>query len=493
MNIIPIVPSNGKDPVSTLGFTDDQLKAYHKLIEFIDSPYNPNDYKRALIGYAGTGKTYLTKSLIKNCKLNYSLIGLAAPTHKAARVLKENIRISNVKINTIASDLGLKPNYEHQSFDINNPPFDTQGKIKIGDYKVYIVDESSMVSRSMSMLLEKVCKTKGCKIIYIGDDAQLPPVSENYSSALRGLTSFKLSQIVRQDEDNPIRYLLNLLRYDIQNNTFNFLTYISKKENKEKFDVGNTKGYRVCDTREFGEKVLTYFTDEQLTKNVDFVKIVAYTNDCVSSWNKFIRYNIIEDAETSVITKNDLFTSYLTVVNQFNDTVIINSEDYILHDVVNYVHPTYELQGFLVKFTAICGGKVTTPLFILNHKDLFSVDRYVKLSNNLIESAKNAASKLKAQRWREYFAFKEGVLLLCDIKKRIGDDVKTIFSRNIDYGFAITAHKSQGSTYDTCMVDVNDICFDKYGNLRSNAESINRMLYVACSRAKNKLYLKFGN
>lgn len=490
MNIIPIVPSNGKDPVSTLGFTDDQLKAYKELIDFIDSPYNPNDYKRALIGYAGTGKTYLTKSLIKNCKLNYSLIGLAAPTHKAARVLKENIRISNVKINTVASDLGLKPNYEHQAFDINNPPFDSQGKIKIGNYKVYIVDEASMVSRSMSMLLEKICKDKGCKIIYIGDDAQLPPVNESYSSALRGVKSYKLSKIVRQDEDNPIRYLLQLLRYDIEHNTFYFLTYIGK--NKEKFDVGYTKGYQVCNGEDFGQKVLTYFTDEQLTKNVDFVKIVGYTNDCVSNWNKFIRYNIIADAETSVITKNDLFTSYLTVVNQFNDTVIINSEDYILNDVVNYVHPTYELQGFLVKFTAICGGKVTTPLFILNHKDLFSVDRYVKLSNDLIQSAKSASAKTRAQRWREYFAFKEGVLLLCDIKKQIGGELKTIFSRNIDYGFSITAHKSQGSTYDTCMVDVDDICFNKYGALRSNAESINRMLYVACSRAKNKLYLKYG-
>lgn len=490
MNIIPITVSNGKDPVSTLGFTDDQLNAYKKLVEFIDSPYNPNDYKRALIGYAGTGKTYLTKALIKNCKLSYSSIGLAAPTHKAARVLKENIRIANVKINTLASDLGLKPNYENQQFDINNPPFDSTGKIKIGDYKVYIVDEASMVNRSLSSLLEKICKTKECKIIYIGDDAQLPPVNERYSSALKNITSYKLSQIVRQDDDNPIRYLLSLLRHDIQHSSFNFLNYI--RQNKEKFDVGNTKGYQVCNVTEFGDKVLTYFTDEQLTKNVDFVKIVGYTNDCVSGWNKFIRYNIIEDAQKSIITKNDLFTSYLTIVNQFNDTVIINSEDYILNDVVNYVHPKYELQGFLVKFTAIYGGKVTTPLFILNHTDVQSVQRYVSLSNDLINAAKTSSAKLRAQRWREYYAFKEGVLLLCDIKIPQGDgSYKTIYSRNIDYGFSITTHKSQGSTYDTCMVDVTDICFDKYGNFRDNAEQINRMLYVACSRAKNKLYLKF--
>lgn len=50
----------------------------------------------------------------------------------------------------------------------------------------------------------------------------------------------------------------------------------------------------------------------------------------------------------------------------------------------------------------------------------------------------------------------------------------------------------QGSTFDTVLVDVIDIVFDSKGNLRDNAEEINRRLYVACSRCKNKLYLKYG-
>ena len=66
------------------------------------------------------------------------------------------------------------------------------------------------------------------------------------------------------------------------------------------------------------------------------------------------------------------------------------------------------------------------------------------------------------------------------------------FGRDLDYGFAITSHKSQGSTYDTSLIDVNDIVFDKYGNLYSNIEEVNRRLYVACSRARNKLYLRYG-
>ena len=168
MNITSISQANGKDAISISGFTDDQRKAYNALIEFINSPYDINDYKRALVGAAGTGKTYLVKALIKNCGLSYSTIGLAAPTHKACRVLNESIQIPNVKVNTLQSDLGLRLNFDVEKFDIDNPPFDPKGRIKIGNYQLYIVDESSMINRGLAMFLEKTCKTNKCKIIYIG-------------------------------------------------------------------------------------------------------------------------------------------------------------------------------------------------------------------------------------------------------------------------------------------------------------------------------------
>ena len=168
MNITQISQANGKDPVSTLGFTDDQLNAYNGLIEFINSPYNENDYKRALVGAAGTGKTYLVRALITNSNLSYSTIGVAAPTHKACRVLQESINLPNIKASTLQSDLGLRLNFDVDKFDINNPPFDPKGKIKIDKYKIYIVDESSMINNGLCTFLEKICKSKECKLLYIG-------------------------------------------------------------------------------------------------------------------------------------------------------------------------------------------------------------------------------------------------------------------------------------------------------------------------------------
>ena len=485
MNIVPIVNGNKAD---TSKFTDDQKKAYKELIEFIDSPFDAKDYKRALVGAAGTGKTYLVKALILNSSMSYSLIGLAAPTHKACRVLNESIHISGIKVSTIQSDLGLRLNFDIEKFDPAHPPFDPRGKIKIGNYKLYIVDESSMINRGLCSFLEKTCVTNKCKVIYIGDSSQLAPVGEKYSSAFKGTKTSTLKEIVRQGDDNPVSYLLELLRYDIEHKSYEFLKYVQRF--RSKFNDDYTKGYQVCTPKEFNEIVYNNFNDEALTSNVDYAKVIAYTNAAVSSWNKFIRNSIIADADKSVITKNDLIISYTTIVNQFNDCIIKNSEEYIIKDIVNYVDPVYELKGFMIKFQAIHGGDITTPLFVLDHSDSYSIQKYVQVSNSMIEAAKSARSNLKAQKWRDYFAFKEHCLLLTNIMSPY--DGKIMFGRDLDYGFSLTSHKSQGSTFDTSLVDVNDIVYDRYGQPYTDAEEVNRRLYVAASRCRNKLYLKFG-
>lgn len=435
MNIVPIVNGNKAD---TSKFTDDQKKAYKELIDFIDSPFDAKDYKRALVGAAGTGKTYLVKALILNSSMSYSLIGLAAPTHKACRVLNESIHISGIKVSTIQSDLGLRLNFDIDKFDPNHPPFDPRGKIKIGNYKLYIVDESSMINRGLCSFLEKTCVTNKCKIIYIGDSSQLAPVGEKYSAAFKGTKTSTLKEIVRQGDDNPVSYLLELLRYDIEHKSYEFLKYIQRF--RSKFNDDYTKGYQVCTPQEFNEIVYNNFNDEALTSNVDYAKVIAYTNAAVSSWNKFIRNSIIADADKSVITKNDLIISYTTIVNQFNDCIIKNSEEYIIKDIVNYVDPVYELKGFMIKFQAIHGGDITTPLFVIDHSDSYSIQKYVQVSNSMIEAAKSARSNLKAQKWRDYFAFKEHCLLLTNIMSPY--DGKIMFCRDLDYGFSLTSHKS---------------------------------------------------
>lgn len=469
---------------SKINFTKDQEIAVNNLIDFIKSKYNPNNYIKGLVGAAGTGKTFILKYIINNCGLSNSVIGLATPTHKACRVLHE---ATGLKVNTIQSDLGLRLNFNIDNFDINNPPFDPMGKIKINKYSLYIIDEASMINKGLKILIERTCKKYECKIIYVGDSFQLAPVKELYSSAFKGIEIFSLNQIIRQGDDNPISELLVILRNDIKNKTFNFLNHIIKNNNK--FNLDETKGYEVLNDFSFNKLIVDKFNNEEYTKNVDLLKVIAYTNSCVNFWNKVIRTNIIKNADTSIITKHDLITSYTTIVDEFNSPIIKNSEEYVLKDVVNYRDKIYDLDGFMVRFIAIHGGEVSKPLFILNHNDKFSFQMYCKIHNELIDAATKANNKYsRAAKWKEYYEFKENVLLLTNISDNSG---KIVISRDLDYGFALTSHKSQGSTYNNIFVDVKDIVYNKNRQPYSNAEEINRRLYVACSRAKNKLYLKY--
>lgn len=480
--------ANLRNSSDITSFTDDQRKAYFELISFINEPYNPNDWKRALVGPGGVGKTYLVRTIIKNCNISYSMIGLATPTHKACRVLRTSLGLDvNCKVNTLQSDLGLRLNFDVEKFDINNPPFNPKGKPKIEDYQLYIVDEASMINKGLSIYLERQLKENRIKLIYIGDDHQLAPVNEKFSPAFKGIKVHKLTQIVRQEEDNPLIPLLNMLRNDIDNKSYEFLNYISKV--KEGFDETNTKGFRVLNGDEFNKEVITQFSDPQITINTDSVRILTYTNMCASSWNKFIREIIIKDGEKSVITNNDLITSYTTIVDEFNSIIIRNSEDYIIHDIVNYTHPTYKIKGFMIKFQAIHGGEISKPLFVLDHTDKFSVQMYMKISNSLINNAKSARKTMRASAWKEYFKFKEGCLLATNIIRSNGE---ALYTRDLDYGFSQTVHKSQGSTYDNVMIDVNDIVYDKNGRPYTDVVETNKRLYVALSRAKYKAFLKFG-
>ena len=201
-----------------------------------------------------------------------------------------------------------------------------------------------------------------------------------------------------------------MLRYDIDHKSFTFLNYIAT--HRECFDEGHTKGFKVMFSNEFQEEVEKQFNDEQITKNTDFVRIVAYTNKAVGNWNKFVRNTIIKDAFKSIITKNDLFTSYVTIVDKFNDPIIRNSEDYIVHDVVNYLHPDYKIKGFMVKFQAIHGGAITSPLFVLDHTDQFSLQMYCKLSEQMIQDARNAPDYKRAGKWKHYYELLNLMVLL---------------------------------------------------------------------------------
>ena len=123
------------------------------------------------VGPAGTGKTYLVKALILNSSMSYSLIGLAAPTHKACRVLSN--AIGGKKVNTIQSLFGFRLDVDIDNFNPNNPAFSPSGKNKMikDGYtiaRLLIIDEASMLNNKLVRYIGDFCRDKEIKVIFIG-------------------------------------------------------------------------------------------------------------------------------------------------------------------------------------------------------------------------------------------------------------------------------------------------------------------------------------
>lgn len=484
--ITKLAVANTKNDSSNITFTKDQEIAVHELIEFIAQPWNDKKYINALCGAGGTGKTFIIKYIINNCRWSSSVIGCAAPTHKACRVLSNSIGGKEVK--TIQSLFGFRLDVNIEDFDPRNPAFNPIGNDKLDGLKLLIIDEASMLNSNLVTYISNKCKKYNIKIIFLGDAHQLPPVKERVSSAfLIASKTYYLKEIVRQNADNPISKLLNLLREDINNKTsWNFLNYIAN--NKQEYNE-KVNGFYVCNKDEFSDIIDTCFNDEEYTKDIDMYRIITYTNNCVAYWNNYVRNSIIKDSNKSIITRNDLIMSYTTIVNVFNDIVINNSEEYVVKDIVDTVEPDYNFKGFLIKFQAIHGGYVTQPLFVIDHNDNYTFQMYYKMLTTLINDAKSATVGRSAK-WKEYFDFKRKYLIANNIKNIATG--KILFNCDIDYGFAITSHKSQGSTYKNVFVDINDMIYDKYNRPYTNRDDMLRRLYVACSRASNQLVLCYG-
>jgi hypothetical protein len=477
-----------KSDSNKYSFTNDQQDAIGNIIDFIAAEFNPSKYIVGLTGAGGTGKTFITKYIITHCKYSNSVIKCTSPTHKACRVFSQ--ALDGKDVDTIQSTFGLRLDLKLEDFDPKNPQFNPMAKPKLQNVKLLLIDEASMLPAKLVTFVCNKCKELQIKIIFIGDSYQLAPVNEKKSIAFdRCYEVYNLKEVVRQAANNPITNLLNLLRYDIEHKTYRFLEYLSTHAGMINYnDIG--EGFSICNRVDFKNVIDTSFSNEEYTKNIDIYRIIGYTNACIAGWNNYIRNTIIKDADKNIITKNDLIMSYETIVNEFMEIVINNSEEYIINDIVNFVDDKYGFKGFLVKFQLVHGGKITRPLFIIDHRDKYTIQKYHQTISELIKTARSATGGTRVSRWRDYYNFKKNYLIAANVIDRNGN---TIYDRDIDYGFAITAHKSQGSTYDTVFVDVNNMVYDRIGHPYANQDDLLRRLYVGCSRARKELILCYGN
>lgn len=455
-------------------------------LDWIHDFLKGDDVEATLTGYAGTGKTFLLKALVGELKIPFCI---TAPVHKAVRVIEE---VVNRKGKTFHSLHGLRPNVDLASFDLDNLRFDTLGEPQVKYFKLIICDECSQISDNLYKLNKDRAAMFGYKVLYIGDEAQLPPIRKyakdegKQSLTFDVINKFRLTEIVRQEEGNPLLHPFNLLRGDIEHKTSNFTKYIF--ENRD--TITNGSGYKLLNEINFKPILGEIYTSDAFRSNPNYSRHICYTNTSVSMWNKIIREFLFKQKSSTVLLPGDVLMAYNTTVDEFNEAIFINSETYLVENIRDYVND-YGIKLFTVNLIDKGTSLPTRTLQIVDHKDA-SFLRYRKILSELHIRAKNANQGERVAKWKKYYAFKDE--LLCLVSFELPEiNNKQIVKKDFDYGYAITAHKAQGSTFDIGTMDLADMLYytDVNGKRRPryNKDLVNKLIYVGMTRVKNKMYI----
>ena len=456
----------------TITLNSQQAEALDLMKAWIE---DPNALYFTLSGYAGTGKTTIMNELVKyfnkrqdshnkNTKIWERVRGIcvSAPTHKAKKVIA---RATGIDAYTIQKLLGLRPNTELETFDINNPQFDEMAEKEIASHALVIIDEASMLNSSLFDLLLLEAEEAKTKILFMGDEAQLPPVGESISRIFTHVTnSVRLTKVERQADGNPLMEVYDRIRGDIKSSAdqFSHISNVNAKGEGIQFHTEQSK---------FEAEVLPLFASEEYRKDPDLIKLLTYMNASVRIWNTQIRNHVFGDDAKEPLLQGEILFAYNTVVKDFTDIMIENSADYR----VDSIEPK-TIEGIDVYYTRLRSVDENRLSFV-NIVRKSGLPKFIQKFTFLLSTAKVAVGQKRGIAWKRYYQFKNNNLLLQDIKESSG---KLLVKKDLDYGYAITVHKSQGSTFTNVAVSETNI------DRNPNTEERNKLKYVAFSRPTNK-------
>lgn len=452
----------------------DQKEAFDKLRDFIYDKQDDDIY--VLKGWAGTGKTYCVSVLVRYVldviypDKNWYKIAVTGPTNKSVRVIKKSTGIRNTRVvfQTIHKMLGLTERItpDGQQEFVNQGDFVPQ----IQKTKLLIIDEVSMLNDD---LFHEIIKYRDrVKIICMGDPAQIPPVGKPDCIPFRdellemyGIKTLELKTIMRQKGDNPIIDTSIAIRSDLENpyiDLGNESRLNDRDEGIHFIDI-NSSDHRNSFTTILSE----YFKTEAFQEDSEYSKIIAWRNKTVDTMNNLVRKVIYgeENLGSKILIGEKLIANNPIIeMNQilFNTNDEFSVENYeIKKQKVNVegedgVLKYYETR---VSFLNDEDKKIIYYIDIL-HED--SESYFYVLANKLKKIAIEKRGKEKS--WIKYY----------DFLRRFAD---------VSYAYAITAHKSQGSTYNTAFVLDDDI------DVNPNIVERNRIKYTAYTRSSKKLYV----
>lgn len=467
-----------------------QCEALDKMMEWL---IDRNSLFFTLSGWAGTGKTSITKEAIKQFfnRGNGSVV-VSAPTHKAKKVVSN---ATNLEGETIQSLLGLAPNVELADFDINKPEFSPKKEPTIEYYKLVVVDEASMLNTDLWEMLKTQARRFHTKLFLLGDRCQLPPVKEDISKVFTDpdiTYKYDLTQVERQAGDNPLMLIYDLIRNNLHkehdqfqhvDNTSVMLRpdYIQGQDPRSP-DV-QTGHIFLNDLRQFGMNVVNAFKSEDFQHDPNYCKVLCWTNHQVEFWNASIRKTLITDLQRNPNTTQEILLhanilipfELLMGYGTYSDG-LQNSGEYkviaLQYDEKKiYWGDTKDkiamIRGYRVSLLDIDQDTILNTFIVDPEPD--NIITFTKVFNSYLFLAKTK------KQWPAYFAFKGENLLMKEIRDAHG---QLVCKKDLDYAYALTIHKSQGSTYDQVFIDLADV------NKNKNHVERNKLKYVAFTRPR---------
>jgi len=472
-----------KKPIIDLdSLNSDQRTAFEELRDFIYDKGDDSVY--VLKGWAGTGKTYCVSFLVRYAlevihpTHNWYKIGVTGPTNKSVRVIKKTsgLRNNRVTFQTIHKLLGLTEKITNDG----KQEFVNQGDFKpqINSVKLLIIDEVSMLNDD---LFQEVLKYRDkIKIICMGDPAQIPPVGrpdcipfrEELADGYR-IKTLDLKQIMRQKEGNAIIDSSVIIRKDLYSDKIAIDNKTKLNEDGEGIEFLNLN---LPDTRKgFSDILRQYFVTDEFKKDSEYAKIIAWRNKTVATMNGIIRKTIYGDeSEKAKILIGEKLIANNPVIE--DSTVILNTND------------EFTVERYTIK--------TENPRFIVSdHPDAEPMEVYLKYYETEVSYLDDDDDLVKV--WisilhedsESEFQKVANIMKLRAIQKKGKDKSWVIYYNflrryaDVNYGYCITAHKSQGSTYSTTFVLDDDI------DMNWNIVERNRIKYTAYTRASKKLYV----
>ena len=446
--------------------TQSQEVAIQRFAEFIVD--NQEQSVFLLKGYAGTGKTSLVSAFVEALsELKFKKV-LMAPTGRAAKVFSAYAKQPAHTVHKII--------YRQKSANDGFGVFNVSKNLK--PETIFFVDEASMIAgysgeyssfgtgNLLEDLLTFVFEGRNCKLVLIGDSAQLPPVGNSESPALdkatleyysASVTECFLSEVVRQSEESGILMCSSDLRYDIESNDF--------FDDIPKLNIEDFKDVK----RLTGEELIEAINEAYDTVGMDETLIVNRSNKRTNLYNKGIRSSVLYKEEE--LTVGDII---LVVKNNYHWLKDNKEIDFIANgDIAEIVR----IRGY----EELYGRRfVNCVIRLVDYKEL-EVD--VKLMLDALSLDTPGLSQKEQETF--FYEVMEDYADLTPRRKQY-EAVKNNDYYNalqVKFAYAMTCHKAQGGQWKTVFVDPGYV----------PEENINRdyyrWLYTAFTRCTEKLYL----